>query len=185
MLDSIALGLGFTAVHANVTVAATFLLVVAGGLVTSNEAGLAVVDWPNSFGYNMFLYPLAKMTGGIYYEHAHRLYGSLVGLTTIVLAGYGGADDSTASPDAAPTPVASTAVEPVDGRADRLHRLLDALHRLAHHRDAALRPRGSCGPGATSASYVARIHGRATCLPRLVPPRAPTSSPPTKYSSSA
>nr|MCU0234961.1 COX15/CtaA family protein [Thermoanaerobaculales bacterium] len=65
---------------------ATFLLVVAGGLVTSNEAGLAVVDWPNTFGSNMFLYPLARMTGGIYYEHAHRLFGALVGLTTIALA---------------------------------------------------------------------------------------------------
>jgi cytochrome c oxidase assembly protein subunit 15 len=66
---------------------ATFLLLIVGGLVTSQEAGLAVVDWPNTFGYNMFLYPLSKMTGGIYYEHAHRLFGSLVGLTTLVLAG--------------------------------------------------------------------------------------------------
>jgi cytochrome c oxidase assembly protein subunit 15 len=69
-----------------VAVAATFLLVVAGGLVTSSEAGLAVVDWPNTFGSNMFLFPVARMTGGIYYEHAHRLFGALVGLTTIVLA---------------------------------------------------------------------------------------------------
>jgi cytochrome c oxidase assembly protein subunit 15 len=65
---------------------ATLLVVVAGGLVTSMEAGLAVPDWPNTFGSNMFLYPLARMTGGIYYEHAHRLYGSLVGLSTIALA---------------------------------------------------------------------------------------------------
>jgi cytochrome c oxidase assembly protein subunit 15 len=76
----------WTAMFAKVAVAATFLLVVAGGLVTSNEAGLAVVDWPNTFGSNMFLYPLARMTGGIYYEHAHRLFGALVGLTTIALA---------------------------------------------------------------------------------------------------
>ena len=76
----------WTAMFSKVAVGATFLLVVAGGLVTSNEAGLAVVDWPNSFGYNMFLYPLSRMTGGIYYEHAHRLFGSLVGLTTVVLA---------------------------------------------------------------------------------------------------
>ncbi len=69
-----------------VTCVATFFLLIAGGLVTSQEAGLAVVDWPNSFGYNMFLYPLSHMTGGIYYEHAHRLFGSLVGLTTIALA---------------------------------------------------------------------------------------------------
>ncbi len=65
---------------------ATFLLLIAGGVVTSAGAGLAVVDWPNSFGYNMFLYPLAKMSGGIYYEHSHRLLGSLVGITTLVLA---------------------------------------------------------------------------------------------------
>ena len=71
---------------ARVAVAATFLLLVAGGLVTSNRAGLAVVDWPNSYGYNMFLYPFARMTGGVYLEHAHRLLGALVGLTTMTLA---------------------------------------------------------------------------------------------------
>ncbi|HXV77109.1 MAG TPA: COX15/CtaA family protein [Candidatus Polarisedimenticolaceae bacterium] len=71
-----------------VAVAATALLLAAGGLVTSAEAGLAVDDWPTSFGYNMFLYPFSKMTGGIYYEHAHRLLGALVGLTTVVLASF-------------------------------------------------------------------------------------------------
>jgi len=76
----------WTSLFSKVAVGATFLLIVAGGLVTSNEAGLAVVDWPNSFGSNMFLFPLARMTGGIYYEHAHRLFGALVGLTTIALA---------------------------------------------------------------------------------------------------
>lgn len=74
------------ALFVRVSVGATFLLLGVGGLVTSTETGLAVVDWPNSYGYNMFLYPLAKMTGGIYYEHAHRLFGALVGLTTVVLA---------------------------------------------------------------------------------------------------
>jgi len=76
----------WTAVFSKVAVAATFLLVIAGGLVTSQEAGLAVIDWPNTFGYNMFLYPLSRMTGGIYFEHAHRLFGALVGLTVIALA---------------------------------------------------------------------------------------------------
>lgn len=56
-----------------------------GGLVTSNEAGLAVPDWPTSFEANMFLFPLSKMTGGIYYEHTHRLFGSLAGIGTIGL----------------------------------------------------------------------------------------------------
>jgi len=69
-----------------VALAATLLVLIAGGLVTSAEAGLAVPDWPTSFGSNMFLYPLSRMTGGIYLEHAHRLYGTLVGLTTILVA---------------------------------------------------------------------------------------------------
>jgi cytochrome c oxidase assembly protein subunit 15 len=73
---------------AKVLVAATLLLLVIGGMVTGYEAGLSVVDWPNSFGYNMFLYPLSRMTGGVYYEHSHRLFGGLVGLTTLVLAVY-------------------------------------------------------------------------------------------------
>ncbi|RMF79814.1 MAG: hypothetical protein D6744_08815 [Planctomycetota bacterium] len=71
-----------------VAAGATLLLLSAGGAVTGAEAGLAVPDWPSSFGYNMFLYPLAKMTGGVYFEHAHRLLGSLVGLTTVLLALY-------------------------------------------------------------------------------------------------
>ncbi len=79
-------GRNWTSIFSRVALVATFLMVIAGGLVTSLEAGLAVVDWPNTFGSNMFLYPLARMTGGIYYEHAHRLFGALVGLTTIGLA---------------------------------------------------------------------------------------------------
>lgn len=54
-----------------------------GGLVTSTQSGMAVPDWPTSFSANMFLYPLKAMTGGIYYEHAHRLFGALVGLTVL------------------------------------------------------------------------------------------------------
>ncbi|HEB60552.1 MAG TPA: hypothetical protein ENJ06_01890 [Phycisphaeraceae bacterium] len=67
-------------------VVATWLLLIAGGLVTGADAGLSVPDWPRTFGSNMFLYPLSRMTGAIYFEHAHRLYGSLVGITTITLA---------------------------------------------------------------------------------------------------
>ncbi len=68
-----------------VAAATVFVLIVTGGLVTGMEAGLAVPDWPNSFGHNMLLYPLSEMTGGIFYEHAHRLYGMLVGFTAITL----------------------------------------------------------------------------------------------------
>lgn len=64
---------------------ATLALLVIGGLVTSLEAGLAVPDWPNSFGYNMFLLPLEQMQGGVYFEHTHRLFGTLVGLCVLTL----------------------------------------------------------------------------------------------------
>ncbi|HEY1718871.1 MAG TPA: COX15/CtaA family protein [Verrucomicrobiae bacterium] len=65
---------------------ATFLLLGAGGLVTSHEAGMSVPDWPNSYGYNMFAFPVSKWTGGIFYEHTHRLWASVVGLMTTILA---------------------------------------------------------------------------------------------------
>jgi heme a synthase len=64
---------------------ATFPLLFVGGLVTSTGSALAVPDWPTTFGYNMFLYPLSGMVGGVLYEHSHRLLGALVGLLTIIL----------------------------------------------------------------------------------------------------
>lgn len=60
---------------------ATFVLVIAGGLVTSTGSGLAVPDWPLSFGK---LFP--PMVGGVLYEHGHRLIAATIGLLTIVLA---------------------------------------------------------------------------------------------------
>jgi len=69
------------------TTLATVPLLFIGGLVTSTHSGLAVPDWPTTFGDNMFLYPWSKMVGGIFYEHSHRLFGSLVGFLTILLAG--------------------------------------------------------------------------------------------------
>jgi cytochrome c oxidase assembly protein subunit 15 len=65
---------------------ATLGLIVFGGLVTNTGSALAVPDWPTTFGHNMFLYPWSQMTGGIFYEHSHRLLGSLVGLLTLALA---------------------------------------------------------------------------------------------------
>lgn len=63
------------------TVAATLVLLLAGGLVTSNDAGLAVPDWPLSFGTLM-----PPMVGGILYEHGHRMIATFVGMLTIALA---------------------------------------------------------------------------------------------------
>jgi cytochrome c oxidase assembly protein subunit 15 len=72
-------------VLALLTAAATFPLIFMGGLVTSHGAGLSVPDWPNSWGYNMFLFPPRLWRGGIWYEHIHRLMGSVVGLLSIAL----------------------------------------------------------------------------------------------------
>ena len=55
-------------------------------MVTSKNAGLAVPDWPTTFGYNMFLFPISKWVGGILFEHTHRLIASAVGFLTIILA---------------------------------------------------------------------------------------------------
>ena len=68
------------------TAVATFFLLGAGGLVTSHEVGMSVPDWPNTYGYNMFLFPPSKWIGGIFYEHTHRLWASGVGLLTTILA---------------------------------------------------------------------------------------------------
>jgi cytochrome c oxidase assembly protein subunit 15 len=67
---------------------ATVLLICSGGMVTSKNVGLAVPDWPTTFGYNMFLFPVSKWVGGILFEHTHRLMGSVVGFLTIILAAW-------------------------------------------------------------------------------------------------
>lgn len=55
-------------------------------MVTSKGVGLAVPDWPTTFGYNMFLFPVSKWIGGVLFEHTHRLVASIVGFLTIILA---------------------------------------------------------------------------------------------------
>ncbi|MBA3609426.1 MAG: hypothetical protein H0W43_13120 [Chthoniobacterales bacterium] len=67
-------------------VGATLLLICSGGMVTSKGVGLAVPDWPTTFGYNMFFFPVSKWVGGIFFEHTHRLIASLIGFLSIVLA---------------------------------------------------------------------------------------------------
>ena len=71
--------------HRFVTVlaCATLLLIVAGALVTSNDAGLSVPDWPTTFGS---LYRIPPMVGGIKFEHGHRMVAETIGFLTIILA---------------------------------------------------------------------------------------------------
>jgi cytochrome c oxidase assembly protein subunit 15 len=59
----------------------TVLLLIAGALVTSNDAALSVPDWPLSYG--TFTPP---MVGGIRFEHSHRLIAGALGLLSIALA---------------------------------------------------------------------------------------------------
>ena len=69
-------------------VCATFPLIWVGGLVTTYEAGMAVPDWPTTYGYNLFLYPWQTWLAGpwdLFIEHGHRLFGALVGMLTILL----------------------------------------------------------------------------------------------------
>jgi cytochrome c oxidase assembly protein subunit 15 len=65
------------------TACSTFFLLIAGALVTSNDAGLSVPDWPLSYGS---LTP--PMVGGIFYEHGHRVIAAIVGIFSIVLAAW-------------------------------------------------------------------------------------------------
>jgi len=72
--------------YATFVMGCTVLLIAAGGMVTSTGSGLSVPDWPTSYGWNMFTFPLKHWVGGIRYEHSHRLIASTVGFLTIVLA---------------------------------------------------------------------------------------------------
>jgi cytochrome c oxidase assembly protein subunit 15 len=71
---------------AKLVAASTVLLLLAGSLVTSTDSGLAVPDWPTTYGWNLFTFPPSMWVGGIFYEHGHRLIASAVGFLTIVLA---------------------------------------------------------------------------------------------------
>jgi len=72
--------------YSRLVAASTVLLIAAGGMVTSTGSGLSVPDWPNTYGWFMFSFPVNKWVGGILYEHSHRLIASTVGFLTIILA---------------------------------------------------------------------------------------------------
>lgn len=61
----------------------TLSLIFMGGQVKSHEAGLAVPDWPTTYGENMFTFHYNNWVGGVYYEHTHRLVASFIGMLTI------------------------------------------------------------------------------------------------------
>jgi len=65
---------------------AVLFLIFMGALVTSHDAGLAVPDWPTTFGENMFTFHYSKWVGGIFFEHSHRLVASIIGLMTVILS---------------------------------------------------------------------------------------------------
>ncbi len=69
-------------------VCVVFPLIWVGGLVTTYDAGMAVPDWPNTYGYNMLLYPVSTWISGpfdLFVEHGHRQLGMLAGLVSIAL----------------------------------------------------------------------------------------------------
>src|SRR6266852_6214227 len=71
--------------YALLTAVATLGLIGIGGLVTSHGVGMAVPDCPTTYGYNMFFFPISKWTGGIFYEHTHRLVATIVGVLVVGL----------------------------------------------------------------------------------------------------
>src|SRR5215470_17324470 len=71
------------AIYSRSLVPAVLFLLVAGAMVTSTGSGLAVPDWPLSFGKVM-----PRMQGGVLYEHGHRMVATTIGLLTIILAAW-------------------------------------------------------------------------------------------------
>jgi cytochrome c oxidase assembly protein subunit 15 len=67
--------------YAKLVAGSTLFLIFAGAMVTSTGSGLAVPDWPLSYGRIM-----PRMIGGIFYEHGHRMFAATVGLLTVIQA---------------------------------------------------------------------------------------------------
>ena len=65
-------------------VISTLFLIFVGALIKSHEVGLSVPDWPTSYGKQMFSYPISDMVGGIFYEHGHRLFATVVCFLTLL-----------------------------------------------------------------------------------------------------
>ena len=65
---------------------ATLFLVALGGVVTTKGVGMAVPDWPTTFGHHMFFFPWSHWYAGIFDEHSHRVWASIVGIIAAVFA---------------------------------------------------------------------------------------------------
>ncbi len=65
---------------------ATLFLVALGGVVTTKGVGMAVPDWPQTYGEHMFLFPFSKWVSGVFFEHSHRLWAALIGLFSGIFA---------------------------------------------------------------------------------------------------
>ena len=76
-------GREWLAIYSRSLVPAVLFLLVAGAMVTSTGSGLAVPDWPLSFGKLM-----PQMQGGVFYEHGHRMVATTIGMLTIILAAW-------------------------------------------------------------------------------------------------
>src|SRR5260370_40421908 len=76
------------------TTVVTLFLICSGGMVTSKGVGLAVPDWPTTFGYNMFLFPVSKWIGGVFFFKPPRLVsvGGCVFCRFLLVFYVGGAD---------------------------------------------------------------------------------------------
>lgn len=72
-------------IFANIICVLTLLLIGAGAAVTSTNSGLAVPDWPTSFGYHMWSMPFSLWRGGIFYEHFHRVIASVLGIFVLTM----------------------------------------------------------------------------------------------------
>ena len=74
----------YTRYLSKILVFSTLFLIFVGALVKSHEVGLSVPDWPTTYGYQMFSFPLSDMVGGIFYEHGHRMIATIVCFMTLI-----------------------------------------------------------------------------------------------------
>lgn len=77
---------------------ATLFLVALGGVVTTKGVGMAVPDWPTTYGHHMFFFPFSQWYAGIFDEHSHRVWASIVGILAAVFAIWCWARDTSGRP---------------------------------------------------------------------------------------